>query len=91
MPLMIGGIAILIGIALSLRCNVFILMATIGVSIVGAGVVGIVQGREIGSAAVIVAIALQLGYVIGILAQALMRATIYPSERRVIAVRSVHR
>jgi hypothetical protein len=73
MPLTIAGIAILTGIALSLRCHVFILLATIGGSIIGAGVVGIVQGREIGSAAVIVVIALQIGYVIGILARSVKR------------------
>lgn len=70
MAFTIGFLAFLIGAAISLRLNVVILIATIGGAIIGAATVGIAHGNSIGSVVltvIIVATALQFGYLVGIL------------------------
>jgi hypothetical protein len=75
MALTIAGIPILIGAALGLRVNVLILIATIGVALLGSAAIGIAFGDGIGSVVVtmvLVACALQIGYLAGSVARFVM-------------------
>lgn len=75
MAFTIATLAFLIGAAISLRFNVLILVLTIGGAIVGAATIGIAHGnglRSIALTVMIVAVALQAGYFVGIVARGVL-------------------
>jgi hypothetical protein len=76
------GIGVLIGVALGLRFKVLILIPVIVLAIVGAAVAGVARGDQMLSVAltmVIVATALQVGYLGGIVIRAVCRGISLPS------------
>jgi hypothetical protein len=63
----------LIGAILSVRFNVLILVAAIGLAVVGTGTVGIAEGNRVAAVlltVVLVATALQIGYLFGLITRA---------------------
>jgi hypothetical protein len=67
------GVAVLLGIALSLRFNVFVLITAVLMMLLGTTVAEILEGDRPGSAAltaVLMANALQIGFLAGVVARA---------------------
>jgi hypothetical protein len=87
-----GCIALLIGAALSLRFNVFVLVESIAGAVLGAVVFGIGHDDGIGSIAMtvfVIATALQIGFLLGIVLRAMIAAaTDRPKTQPNIAVRA---
>jgi hypothetical protein len=88
MTLTTFGIVFLIGAALSLRFKVLILPPAIGLTVVGTAGVGIAHGDRIGTVILtiaLVAVAMQIGYLFGLVARAIA-ASPGVSERKAVMV-----
>jgi hypothetical protein len=88
MALATFGIAFLIGATLSLRFNVLILFLAIGLAVVGTGSVGIARGDSVGAVMLtiaLIAVALQVGYLFGLVTRAVI-ASLGAPERNAVMV-----
>jgi hypothetical protein len=88
---LVGFIALLIGAALSVRFNALVLVETVGGAILGAVVVGIGRNDGIGSIAMTIAViatALQVGFLIGIVLRAVTAAATHRRKTRPITARA---
>ena len=82
------GIFFLIGAALSVRFKFLILLPAIGFAMVGTAAVGIAHGDSIGTVMLtiaLVATALQIGYLFGVVARGAIASLRVP-ERKTVAV-----
>jgi hypothetical protein len=94
MALTTFGIVFLIGATLSLRFKFLILLPAIGLAVVGTATAGIAHGESIGAVIVkiaLVAAALQMGYLSGLVTRAAIAWFGVPDRKAVVVEKLGHR
>jgi len=93
MALTIFGMFFLTGATLSVRFKVLILFPAIGLAVVSATAVGIGRGDHVGGVLLtiaLVAATLQIGYLFGLIARAVIAGSVCPNARRVMVQKLGH-